>query len=99
MIPLARSTFGLQPTIVPSSVAKRNRLDPEAPFSDTTKPDPVGLKTVPVGAPTAPFPADGGAGMATAFSGGLAWSGIGWPAPPRGVWPPRLFGVTRTGDT
>src|SRR5207253_9201819 len=72
MIPLTRSTVGLQPTIVPSSVAKRNRLEPEVPFSETTKPDPVGLKTVPVGVPIAPFPADGGAGMATAFNGGFA---------------------------
>src|SRR4029077_17654500 len=81
MIPLTRSTLGLQPTIVPSSVANRNRLEPEAPFSDTTKPDPVELKTVPVGAPTAPAPADGGAGMFTAFNGAFGCSGVGWPAP------------------
>src|SRR6266853_2589452 len=81
MIALARSTVGLQPTIVPPSVAKRKRLGPEAPCSETTKPDPVPLNTVPVGAPTAPFPADGGAGTATAFTGAFACSGIGGPAP------------------
>src|SRR5579864_4904075 len=59
------STLGFQPTMVPSSVAKRNLLGPDVPASDTTKPSAVGLSTAPVGAPTAPGPAEGGAGMAT----------------------------------
>jgi hypothetical protein len=75
-----RSTSGLQPAIVPSSVANRNRLGAEVPFWETTRPSGVGLKTVPVGAPVAPGPAAGGAGMATTS----CWSfGPGWglPAP------------------
>src|SRR5438552_2926613 len=42
---------GLQPRILPSSVSKMNRDDPECPFSVTTKFVPgLGLATAPVGA-------------------------------------------------
>src|SRR6266849_1456716 len=56
------STLGFQPEIVPSSVAKRNWLGPEALPCLTTK-SSVLLKTLPVGAPPGfPF----GRGMVTA---------------------------------
>src|SRR6201987_4569073 len=60
------STVGFQPAIVPSSVADTNRAGADTPFSDITKPSAVGLNTVPSGAPTAPGPAEGGAGIDTA---------------------------------
>src|SRR5579871_973116 len=41
-------TPGAHPEMVPSSVANKNWLGADAPFSETTKPDP-GLKTEPVG--------------------------------------------------
>src|SRR5713226_8476586 len=68
MIPWNGSTPGLHPTMVPSSVAKRNRLGPDFPFSETSKlPDP--LKTVPVGAPPGTLP---GAGIWTTSPRGVA---------------------------
>jgi len=36
------STFGFQPAIVPSSVAKRKKAGPERPFFETTKSGEVG---------------------------------------------------------
>src|SRR5689334_10109388 len=59
------STAVFQPAIVPSSVANRNRAGAETPFLESTNPSGVGLNTVPSGAPMAPGPADGGAGMVT----------------------------------
>jgi hypothetical protein len=53
---LVASTAGLQPLIVPLSLAKMNRagpdLVPEASVTETTNPEPP-LKTAPVGAPLA----------------------------------------------
>src|SRR3984893_19131945 len=54
------STLGAQPEIVPSSVAKMNRLGPETLPFVTTKSFEL-LKTMPVGAPGDPP----GPGMAT----------------------------------
>ena len=48
-IALVESTVGLQPAMVPLSVAKMNRLAAEVVPFVTAKPD-VPLKTVPVGA-------------------------------------------------
>src|SRR5579864_2097390 len=89
------STVGFQPTMAPSSVAKRNLLGPEAPASDTTKPSAVGLSTVPSGAPTAPGPAEGGAGMATTCwpFGPVA----GLPAPSYSVVAPAALSDTQMG--
>ena len=49
-------TFGFQPLIVPSSLAKMKNAGPCAPPLDTSNPDPV-LPTTPVGAPAPPAPA------------------------------------------
>src|SRR2546425_9854717 len=68
MIPWNRSTPGFHPTMVPSSVAKRNRLGPELTSFETTKlADP--LKTVPVGAPPGTLR---GAGIWTTSPRGVA---------------------------
>src|SRR5205085_2698145 len=74
------STFGFHPTSVPSSVAKRNLLGPEMPPLETTNPSGVGLNVVPVGAPTAPGPADGGAGIATDGWFGATSLRLPWPS-------------------
>src|SRR5713226_1420670 len=59
-----RSTLRFQPDIVPSSVAKMNRLGPDIPFSETTK--PLGpLKTLPVGAAVVPAGLPAGGGIVT----------------------------------
>src|SRR5947207_3139923 len=55
--------------MVPSSVANRNRLGADAPFSETTNPGPP-LNTVPVGVPRDP-----------AAPGTVTTSGTGWPPP------------------
>src|ERR1700730_15941711 len=47
MIACVGSTPEFQPTMVPSSVVKRNLLGPELLPFDTTKPSVVGLSTVP----------------------------------------------------
>src|SRR5437588_209241 len=61
MMAWVRSTLGFQPEMVPSSVAKRNWLGPDALPSVMTK-SLVLLKTLPVGAPPGPPP---GSGMLT----------------------------------
>src|SRR5207248_11031348 len=80
MVACCTSTLGFHPTIVPSSVAKRNLLGPETPPLETTKPSGVGLKVVPVGAPTAPDPADGGAGIMTAGWFAATSLRLPWPS-------------------
>jgi hypothetical protein len=42
MTACALSTFGFQPTIVPSSVAKRKKAGPETPSFEITKSDEPG---------------------------------------------------------
>src|SRR6266699_1390247 len=71
------STLRFQPDIVPSSVAKMNRLGPDRPFSETTKPL-VPLKTLPVGDAVVPagLPAGGGIVTTSGEPGGNAWP---WP--------------------
>src|SRR5262249_7615462 len=60
-----RSTAGLQPLRVPSSVANMNKLEPDvAPF-DTRKPLPDSLNTFPSGAAVVPAGEPGGRGMVT----------------------------------
>src|ERR1700731_4931945 len=89
------STVGFHPTSVPSSVANRNLLAPEAEPLETTNPSGVGLKVVPVGGPAAPDPADGGAGMTT-----TSWSfapGWGLPCPSYSVVTPAALSDTQIG--
>jgi hypothetical protein len=77
MSTFALSTFGFQPAIVPSSVAKRKTAGPDLPFFEVTKSVEVWssvLNACLSGAPTAPGPAEGGAGIAT-------WRGCVLPAP------------------
>src|SRR5207247_11301094 len=62
-IALFKSTAGLKPLIVPSSVANRKTAPPESPISETTNVS-VLSKTVPVGAD--PLPPAGG-GITTPF--------------------------------
>src|SRR5436853_7929060 len=50
VIACVKSTPGLQPAIVPSSVAKRKRLGPLLPLALTTNPSPP-LKAIPSGDP------------------------------------------------
>src|SRR5438876_3685365 len=93
MIACALSTFGFQPAIVPSSVAKRTKAGPELPFSEMTKSGEAGskvLKAWPVGAATAPTPAEGGAGIATT-------RGCGLPAPSYSVATPAWLSDTQIG--
>src|SRR5215472_10206822 len=59
-----RSTDGLQPLRVPSSVANINTLEPDAVPLDTEKPPPDSLKTFPSGAAVEPGD-PGGGGMVT----------------------------------
>src|ERR687888_2442712 len=66
-------TAGLQPRILPSSLANRNRATPEKVPSLTTKLD-VGLKTSPVGPPPT-----------LTTSGCAGGSGNGVPSPPYSV--------------
>src|SRR5579883_386604 len=68
------STFGLQPEMVPSSVANKNWAEPEAPFLETTKPEPL-LKAVPVGVALVPAGLPLGGGMVTTRGepGGAIW--------------------------
>src|SRR5712692_6106305 len=73
------STLRFQPDIVPSSVAKMNRLGPDILFSETTKPL-VPLKTLPVGAAVVPAGLPAGGGIVTT-SGELGGSGNAWPPP------------------
>src|ERR1700684_231721 len=54
MIAWVASTRGLQPEMVPSTVANRKTLEPVLPFSETSNPF-VGLKTTPVGVPCGEF--------------------------------------------
>src|SRR5260221_6485812 len=70
---LWRSTAGLHPEIVPSSVLKMNRATPDVVPLETTKPV-VPLKTTPVGAAVVPAGLPPGGGTVTT-------SGIGVPAP------------------
>src|SRR5690242_20227451 len=87
------STFGFQPAIVPSSVAKRKKAGPETPSFLITKSDEVlssVLNACPVGAPAAPFPADGGAGIAPT-------RGCGLPAPSYSVVTPAWLSETQIG--
>src|SRR5207244_3673204 len=60
-----RSTEGLQPLRVPSSVANINRLEPEVVPSDTRKPLLDSLKTFSSGAAEVPAADPGGGGMVT----------------------------------
>src|SRR6266704_4590874 len=71
------STLRFQPDIVPSSVAKMNRLGPDAMPSVTTKPL-VPLKTLPVGAAVVPAGLSLGGGIVT--TSGEA-TGNAWPWP------------------
>src|SRR4029077_64082 len=62
------STFGFQPEMVPSSVAKRKNAGPDLPFFVIVKSVLVlskVLKACPVGALTVPDGADGGAARGT----------------------------------
>src|SRR5579862_8340466 len=93
MTACALSTFGFQPAIVPSSVAKRKKAGPETPSFEITKSVDVGssvLKAWPVGAPTAPAPAEAGAGIATT-------RGCGLPAPSYSVVTPAWLSETQMG--
>src|SRR5579864_200985 len=76
------STFGFQPAMVPSSVANRKTLDPDAPPLETVKvvSGVKVLNVVPSGDPTAPAPDDGAAGMVTTV-GVPGGCGNGLPAP------------------
>ena len=62
MIALPAFTLGLQPAMVPSSVAKMKMLAPDMPFWETLNPAESLLKTSPVGVPSVPglLPAGGG---------------------------------------
>src|SRR6201997_2075181 len=91
------STVGFQPAMVPSSVANRNRAGADTPFSDTAKPSGVGLNTVPSGAPAAPGPAEGGAGMVTT-SCWLPGPGWGLPCPSYKVVTPVWLSDTQIGS-
>src|ERR1700745_3963808 len=93
MTACAWSTLGFQPAMVPSSVAKRKKAGPDLPFFEITKSDEAGsnvLKACPVGAPTAPSPADGGAGISTLSACGL-------PAPSYRVAAPAWLSDTQIG--
>jgi len=46
MTACAGSTFGFQPAIVPSSVAKRKKAGPELPFFEITKSVEAGSKVL-----------------------------------------------------
>src|ERR1700749_2757499 len=90
---LALSPFGFQPAIVPSSVAKTKNAGPDLPFLEMTKSLEFGsrvLNACPSGAPTAPGPAEGGAGIAT-------WSGCGFPALSYSVARPAWLSETQIG--
>src|SRR5262245_45105166 len=97
MIPLLKSTFGAQPTMVPSSVAKIKRAEPEVvtPFvvSETMKPDPP-LKTMPVGVPPVALPS--GDGIFTPWDGFMV-RGILAPVPVYKVETPALLSETQKG--
>src|SRR5882724_2338836 len=87
------STVGFQPSMVPSSVANRKKAGPERPSLVITKSGEAGSKVLnawPVGAPTAPCPADGGAGMPTTRGWGL-------PAPSYSVVTPAWLSDTQIG--
>src|ERR1700751_2022071 len=93
MTACALSTFGFQPAIVPSSVAKRKKAGPGAPFFEITKSGELGsnvLNACPVGAPTAPLAAEGGAGIATT-------RGCGLPEPSYSVVTPAWLSDTQIG--
>src|ERR1700748_3958978 len=91
------STAGFQPAIVPSSVANRNRAGAETQCLDTRKPSGVGLNTVPSGAPAAPGPADGGAGIDTT-SWRVPGPGWGLPCPSYKVAAPAWLSDTQIGS-
>jgi hypothetical protein len=86
-----RLTAGLQPTIVPSSVAKMKRLEPDVLPSLTTKSFGSPLKTLPVGVPPVVAP---GAGMFT-ISGLPAGDGV--PLPSYAVATPAVLSETHHG--
>src|SRR5579859_6796781 len=88
---------GFQPAMTPSSVANKNRAGAETPFLDTVKPSGVGLNTVPSGVPTAPGPAEGGAGMVTT-SCCLPGPGWGLPCPSYKVVTPVALSETQIGS-
>src|SRR6185437_15614706 len=93
MTACVRSTLGFQPAIVPSSVANTKKAGPELPCFLITKSCEAGsnvLNAWPVGAPTAPSPADGGAGMSTLSAWGL-------PAPSYRVVAPAWLSDTQIG--
>src|ERR1700730_17214650 len=91
-----RATEEFQPAMTPSSVANKNRAGPETPFSDTAKPSYVGLNTMPSGVPTAPGPAEGGAGIVTT-SWCLPGPGWGLPCPSYKVVTPVALSETEIG--
>src|SRR5260370_38390620 len=74
---LWRSTAGLRPEIVPSSVLKMNRATPDMVPFETRKPA-VPLKTTPVGAAVVPAGLPPGGGIVTTSG---AAGGKGGPAP------------------
>src|SRR4029077_241270 len=96
MIAWVRSTVRFQPAMVPSSVANRNRAGAETPCLDTAKPSGVGLNTVPSGAPAAPGPARGAAGILTT-SCWLPGPGWGLPCPSYKVAAPAWLSATQIG--
>src|SRR5579875_3887125 len=71
-----RSTPGLQPAMTPSVVANRKTLEPDLPFSETSKPVPLVLKTMPVGEPCA------GTGLSVGLAGMLTTRGTTWVCGP-----------------
>src|SRR5262245_59672916 len=84
-------TFGLQPEITPSSLAKMNTLRPPLSSSDTAKP-PLVLQTMPVGTPSSVPLADGI--LTTSGEVGL---GTGVPSPRKGVAVPVPLSATHQG--
>src|SRR5260221_2109139 len=74
---LWRSTAGLHPEIVPSSVLKMNRATPDMVPFETRKPA-VPLKTTPVGAAVVPAGLPPGGGIVTTRG---AFGGKGVPSP------------------
>src|SRR5215467_15465191 len=90
---LVTSTLRFQPEIVPSSVAKMNRLGAETPFSVTTK-SLVPLKILPVGAEVVPAGLPFGGGMVTT-SGEPTGNGV--PSPLYSVDTPLPLSETHQG--
>src|SRR6266851_6720647 len=85
-------TVGLQPRMVPSSVAKRNGGDPDLPLAATTN-SPVPLNTRPVGVP----PPVGFVGDGIVTTRGAA-TGKAWPRPLYSVETPLPLSATQKGE-